>query len=87
MPTECKNYAASAAWKAAALNILEHLTVNRRSPVSAGNTLTECSAPPALPDPVYFREKPGLHKESRGQGENRILVAAFFISILSALKF
>ena len=40
-----KNYAASAAWKAVAPNILKHLTVNRRSPASAGNTLTGCSVP------------------------------------------
>ncbi|END65036.1 hypothetical protein ECP02989423_3485 [Escherichia coli P0298942.3] len=45
VPTKYKNYAASAAWKAAALNILKHLTVNRRSPASAGNTLTGCSVP------------------------------------------
>ena len=40
-----KNYAASAAWKAVAPNILKHLTINRRSPASAGNTLTGCSVP------------------------------------------
>ncbi|ENU1114794.1 hypothetical protein ACFBBG_000651, partial [Escherichia coli] len=32
-------------WKAVAPNILKHLTVNRRSPASAGNTLTGCSVP------------------------------------------
>ncbi|ECC1589620.1 hypothetical protein CX823_22295, partial [Salmonella enterica subsp. diarizonae serovar 61:k:1,5,7] len=46
----------------------------------------QCS-PPALPDPVCFWGKPGLHKGTGGQGENRILVAVFLVSILSALKF
>ncbi|MCI5375104.1 hypothetical protein E4516_12700 [Escherichia coli] len=46
----------------------------------------QCS-PPALPDPVCFREKPALHKGTGGQRENRILVAVFLVSILSALKF
>ncbi|EBB6538536.1 hypothetical protein CGY71_07020 [Salmonella enterica subsp. enterica serovar Typhi] len=45
-----------------------------------------CS-PPALPDPVCFWGKSALHQETGEQGKNRILVAVFLVSILSALKF
>ncbi|HEI2876530.1 TPA: hypothetical protein SI650_002547 [Escherichia coli] len=67
--TKEQNYAASAAWKAAAPNILEHLTVNRRSPASAGNALTGCCVSPALPDPVCFREKPHYIKGPEDRGK------------------
>ncbi|MED9202687.1 hypothetical protein RCM94_25285, partial [Escherichia marmotae] len=67
--TKEQNYAASAAWKAAAPNILEHLTVNRRSPASAGNALTGCCVFPALPDPVCFREKPHYIKGPEDRGK------------------
>ncbi|EAM6827659.1 hypothetical protein GXS59_000929 [Salmonella enterica] len=52
VPTESKNYAASAAWKAVALNFLKHLTINRRSPASAGNALKGCCTP--LPCQTLF---------------------------------
>ncbi|MFA9342087.1 hypothetical protein, partial [Escherichia coli] len=68
------------AWKAAAPNIQKYLTVNRRSPASAGNALTGCCVSPALPDPVCFREKPALHKVTGGQGKTEYL-SPFFSSV------
>ncbi|MEK8492844.1 hypothetical protein P2P36_20650, partial [Escherichia coli] len=60
VPTESENYAASAAWKAVAPNILKHLTVNRRSPAPAGNTLTGRSVPSSPARPCLFLGKASI---------------------------